>query len=175
MTEDNHSIRREIAALLPRLRRFGRTLTGNDHDADDLTQVTVERALTRSHQLRPDSRLDSWMFTIMKNAWFDELRSRSRRTALALGDETAEPAGNWSAEDEANMLEILQAMQTLPDQQRLVAGLVLVEGMSYQEAADILEVPPGTVMSRLSRARKALQLALLDDSINRADDDEEQS
>jgi RNA polymerase sigma-70 factor (ECF subfamily) len=151
----------QIVELLPRLRRFARTLAGNPSDADDLVQICIERALTRSEQLRSDAPLAGWMFGILRNAWIDEARARARRTRVfapeELGEHVADPAGAH-----AEILPVQQAMQRLPDEQREVIGLVLVEGLSYSEAAQITGVPVGTVTSRLARGREALQAILRD-------------
>ncbi len=151
----------ELAALLPRLRRFARSLTQQRDDADDLVQVAVERALRAADQWQPGTRLDSWMFKIMQNAWFDELRGRRRRDAVLLPEEAGEFVGHdpGAARDEA--LALCAAMARLPEQQRSALMLVAVEGLSYDEAAAALQVPVGTLTSRLARGRAALQ-ALLD-------------
>lgn len=151
------NVQREIVELLPRLRRFARNLTRNPHDADDIVQIAVERALTRISQWRRDTRLDGWMFKIVKNAWIDEIRSRKRQAEVFLADDAAAAEAAGSQED---ALSIHAAMSRLPDEQRLAVSLVLVEGLSYQEAADVLEVPIGTLTSRLARGRQALQAAL---------------
>ena len=169
-TSPTTDIRGQIIALLPRLRRFARTLTRTPHDADDLVQITVERALTRLDQWKPDSRLESWMFGIMKNAWIDEVRSRGRRNRIFVPAETGENAGqnvaqnivDQSAEAHMHALTIQDAMARLPDEQRLAVALVLVEGLSYKEAAEIMEVPIGTLTSRLARGREALEGMLSD-------------
>ena len=144
------NVQREIVELLPRLRRFARNLTRNPHDADDVVQIAVERALTRISQWRQDTRLDGWMFKIVKNAWIDEVRSRKRHAEILLADDTAATEAAGSQE---HVLSIHAAMARLPDEQRLAVSLVLVEGLSYQEAADVLEVPIGTLTSRLARGR----------------------
>jgi RNA polymerase sigma-70 factor (ECF subfamily) len=149
----------EIVALLPRLRRFARSLAGNVTDADDLVQICIERALTRSDQLRAGAPLAGWMFGILRNAWIDETRGRARRNRVfapeELGEHVADPT---SAHAEA--LPVMQAMERLSDEQREVVSLVLIEGLSYREAADIIGVPVGTVTSRLARGREALQMML---------------
>ncbi len=151
----------QIVQLLPRLRRFARTLAGNSSDADDLVQICIERALTRSEQLRSGAPLAGWMFGILRNAWIDETRGRARRNRLfapeELGEHVADPTSAH-----AQILPVQQAMQGLPDEQREVIGLVLVEGLSYNEAAQIIGVPVGTVTSRLARGRMALQTMLGD-------------
>src|ERR1700678_1336715 len=92
-TGTRENVREQIAALLPRLRRFARNLTRNPHDADDIVQIAVERALTKLEQWRPDARLDSWMFKIVRNAWIDEFLSRGRRDKLFLAEEAGDHIG----------------------------------------------------------------------------------
>ncbi len=152
----------EIAALLPRLRRFARTITYNREDADDLVQVAVERALGRSAQWEPGTRLDSWLFRIMKNAWIDEVRTRIRRDRIFAPEAEGEHVGDDFAEAHQQRLAIQKAIGMLSDDHRIVIGLVLVDGLPYKEAADVLEVPIGTLTSRLARAREALQGLLSD-------------
>jgi RNA polymerase sigma-70 factor (ECF subfamily) len=152
-------LEREIVDLLPRLRRLARVLTRDPTDADDLVQLAVERALRHRGQWRPGTRLDSWMFRIMKNAWIDEARARVRRTAVFAPEEAGEHVGDGGAATLDARLEaraVEAAMARLPDEQRLAVALVLVEGLSYREAAAVLEVPQGTLTSRLGRGRAAL-------------------
>lgn len=156
MSED---VRQQIIALLPRLRRFALGLTGSRDDADDLVQAACERALSRLHQWQPDTRLDSWMFRIVKTIWIDQWRTNRARGEHVDLDSIEPPAGsNGRHVTEArNTLEVVcRAMERLPDEQRLVLTLVSVDGLSYEEAAAVLEVPVGTVMSRLARARRRL-------------------
>lgn len=155
-------LREQIVDLLPRLRRFARTLARDPHDADDLVQVAVERALARSEQLRPDSRLSSWMFGILRNAWIDETRTRGRRNRIFAPEELGENVGDAASESPAEALSVQDAMARLPDEQRMAVGLVLIEGLSYKEAAGIMGVPIGTLTSRLARGREALQSMLAD-------------
>lgn len=146
-----------IVAALPRLRRFARTLTRNVHDADDLVQLSVERALVRIDQWRPESSLVNWLFGIVRNAWIDEARSRQRRGRLFTSDESAaEHVADGAAEQALEQLTVQDALGRLPDDQRLAVALVLVEGLSYREAAETMQVPIGTLTSRLARARQAL-------------------
>ena len=147
----------EIAALLPRLRRFARTITFNREDAADLVQAALERALGRSAQWEPGTRLDSWLFRIMKNAWIDEVRSRIRRDRIFAPEADGEHVGDDFAEAHQQRIAIQKAISMLSDDHRIVIGLVLVDGLPYKEAADVLEVPIGTLTSRLARAREALQ------------------
>lgn len=146
-----------LTELLPRLRRLARTLTGHVHDADDLVQVALERALARSEQWRPDARLDAWVFGIVRNAWLDELRARTRRSRVFAPEEAGEHVGEPAIERQSDAMSVAAAMARLPEEQREVVALVLVEGLSYRETADLLAVPIGTVTSRLARARTTLQ------------------
>jgi RNA polymerase sigma-70 factor, ECF subfamily len=157
----------ELIALLPRLRRFARALAGNMSDADDLVQIAIERALSRSSQLRDGAPLAGWMFGILRNAWIDEARGRTRRKRIFLPEDLGEQVPDPTSEP-ALLLPVQQALQRLPDEQREVIGLVLIEGLSYREAAQIIDVPIGTVTSRLARGREALQAMLGDIEQERA-------
>ena len=158
----NATINNDIAALLPRLRRFARTIVYNREDADDLVQIAVERALARSAQWQADTRLDSWIFRIMKNAWIDEVRSRIRRDNLFAPEEAGEHVGDQTAEAQQQRMAIEKAVGMLSEEHRMVVALVLVDGMPYKEASEVLEIPMGTLTSRLVRARAALQEILSD-------------
>jgi RNA polymerase sigma factor (sigma-70 family) len=154
----------EIAALLPRMRRFARAITFNREDADDLVQVAMERAIGHSEQWQAGTRLDSWIFRIIKNAWIDEVRSRGRRAELFAPEEEGEHVGDDSADAHQRRLALQKAMSMLTEEHRLVVGLVLVDGLAYKEAAEVLEIPIGTLTSRLARAREALQALLSDNA-----------
>lgn len=158
MRKRESTFKQELVRLLPRLWRFGLGLTGNAEACDDLVQATCERALTRYHQWKPGSRLDSWVFTIMQSIWKNELRAQSiRRGAGFVDPESYVFYGKFPlAEDSAYELQVLEAVMALPETQRIALLLVYIEGYSYKEAATILEVPIGTVMSRLARARLRL-------------------
>jgi RNA polymerase sigma factor (sigma-70 family) len=160
MADSSQDVRTEIAALLPRLRRFGRTLARTREDADDLVQVAIEKALTRTDQWTPGTRLDSWMFRIMQNAWIDEVRARERRAETFAPEEEGEHIGVSPTDAQIDALAVRRAVARLNDDQRAVVGLVLVEGLAYQEAAEVLGIPVGTLTSRLARAREALQALL---------------
>lgn len=162
MTSTAATIHADIAALLPRLRRFARTITFNREDGDDLVQVAVERALSRSEQYEHGTRLDSWIFRIMKNAWIDEIRSRVRRDQVFAPEELGEHVGDDFAEAHQQRMAVQQAISMLSEDHRIVIGLVLVDGLPYKEAAEVLEIPMGTLTSRLARAREALQGLLSD-------------
>ncbi|BFI95837.1 MAG: RNA polymerase sigma factor [Rhodanobacter sp.] len=154
------AVREGLIALLPRLRRLARALVGQPADADDLVQVVLERALARSAQWRPDAALDKWVFAIARNAWRDELRARGRAQHLFAPEEAGETVADGSAALPVQRLELAQALAALPSDHREVVALVLIEGLSYDEAAAMLEVPVGTVTSRLARARATLQAHL---------------
>ena len=153
-------IRDALGDLVPRLRRFARVITRNVADADDLVQVAVEKALARAVQWRPGSRLDSWMFGIMKNAWVDEIRARRRRERVHAPEEAGFAVGDASAAGRDIALSVQAAMERLPEDQRMAVALVLVEGLSYRDAAQALDIPIGTLTSRLARGREALQAML---------------
>jgi RNA polymerase sigma-70 factor (ECF subfamily) len=150
----------QIAALLPRLRRFGRNLTRHREDADDLVQLAIERALQRAAQWQPGTRLDSWLFRIMQNAWIDELRTRHRQADTFAPEEAGLDAAAPGGGSPVDALAVRRAVARLGDEQRAVVALVLVEGLPYKEAAEVLGIPIGTVTSRLARAREALQAQL---------------
>jgi len=156
----SQNIHEQIIALLPRLRRFARNLTRDPHDADDILQIALERALTRLDQWQREARLDSWMFKIVRNAWIDEVRSRGRRAKIFLAEEMGADVGVDTADKQATLMSVQAAMLRLPEQQREAVSLVLIEGLPYQEAADVLDVPIGTLTSRLARGREALQALL---------------
>ena len=154
------ALREEIVGLLPRLRRFARTLVRNPQDADDLVQIAVERALARSGQLRTDSEPAPWLFGILRHAWIDEVRARGRRERVLAPQELGENVGDGSGDTYADILAVQDAMARLPEEQRTAVALVLIEGLSYKEAAEAMNVPIGTLTSRLARGREALQSLL---------------
>jgi RNA polymerase sigma-70 factor, ECF subfamily len=147
----------DLPALLPRLWRFALRLAGDRHDAEDLVQRACVRALERRHQLQAGTSTLSWLFSIMHSVWLNEVRARQIRNhgsiewSEALAD-VADPAA-CDGETYALNQQIIRAVERLPDAQRAVMLLVAVEGLSYREAATMLDIPIGTVMSRLARAR----------------------
>lgn len=145
-------------ALLPRLRRFARGLAGSADRADDLVQAACERALARIEQWTPGTRLDSWMYRIVRTIWIDELRARAVRDRAHEREELGEQLvdGERDMEARLTMEAVREAVQHLPAEQRETLMLIAVEGVSYKEAADIMDIPIGTVMSRLARARAGL-------------------
>jgi RNA polymerase sigma-70 factor, ECF subfamily len=162
MTSGSEEISERIVELLPRLRRFARSLSRNQHDADDLVQSVVERAWRNLGQFKAGANLHSWMFGIMKNAWLDNLRAGKRRREVALPEDSGEHPAVNPTDMNANLWSVSEAMDKLPEEQRLAVALVLVEGMSYKEAAEVLDIPMGTLTSRLARGRTALATALGD-------------
>jgi RNA polymerase sigma-70 factor (ECF subfamily) len=153
MTAD---IRVQIVALLPRLRRFARGLSGSASEADDLVQGTCERALRAIESWQRGTRLDSWLFRILRNLWIDDLRKKRR---FADADEALDPPGvdgRSVVEAHLDLARVRATIAELSAQQREVLVLVCIEDFSYRETAAILDVPIGTVMSRLARARMAL-------------------
>jgi RNA polymerase sigma-70 factor (ECF subfamily) len=150
---------RELLSLLPRLRRFARSLARDSADADDLVQLALERALKARAQWQEGTRLDAWMYRIARNVWIDELRSRTRRARTFAPEEAGAAVGVPAHEDverSAAMRDVGRAMAALPEEQREAVALVLVEGLAYKEAAEILDIPMGTLTSRLTRGRQAL-------------------
>jgi RNA polymerase sigma-70 factor (ECF subfamily) len=149
----------ELVVLLPRLRRFAHALARNTSDADDLAQMTVERALRSRARWQPGTRLDSWLYRIMRNLWIDTVRSSSRKQKVEAPVEEAEKLGEDprdGMEASIDLQRVMIAMQRLPEEQREVVALILIEGFGYRETAEMLDLPIGTVSSRLVRGRTAL-------------------
>ncbi len=165
--QEEKALRLQIVALIPRLRRFALGLTRNGPEADDVVQMALERAISKIHQFQPGTRLEAWLFRIVRTTWLDDRRRMARRPS-----ENNEDAVNGFAGDALPQTDTLdlradlaRALGTLSEDQRAVVLLVLVEGQSYDEASDILGVPTGTIMSRLSRARAALMQALSEQGV----------
>ena len=149
-----------ITQQIPRLRRYARALAGDRSAADDLVQDTLERALSRFHLWRQGSDLRAWLFTIMHNIFVNQARSRARRYHESLETEPAAEAVRAPEPDWLELRDIANALSRLPPEQRVVVLLVGLEQFTYEEAAQVLGVPIGTVMSRLSRARERLRALL---------------
>jgi RNA polymerase sigma-70 factor (ECF subfamily) len=145
-----------LVEMIPRLRRFARSLTRSAADADDIAQAAIERALVHQASWKPGTRLDSWVFRIAQNLWRDELRAHRRRAEPLDGVDLPGEDGRESFLRHIEVSEVADSFHCLTEEQRLVLTLVVLEGFSYQEAAAVLEVPVGTVMSRLARARGRL-------------------
>ncbi|GAA0260087.1 MULTISPECIES: sigma-70 family RNA polymerase sigma factor [Pseudomonas] len=151
-----HELDEPLRELLPRLRRFAVSLTRNTSSADDLVQATLERAITRWGDKRPEGDLRAWLFSILYRQFLDAQR-RTRRYARMLDFFTGREDVQPSVERTVMAQSTLQAFDQLNTEQRALLLWVSVEGLSYKEVAEILDVPLGTVMSRLSRARQALR------------------
>jgi RNA polymerase sigma-70 factor (ECF subfamily) len=151
-------ISRELVSFLPKLRRFAMTLTRNASDADDLVQEACERAITRSHLWNGEGRLESWIYAMTRNLWVDEIRKRKVRTGAGVVDvsDQDELVVEPNAEKAIFATQIHTLILSMPEGLSSVFLLVNVEGHSYRETADILGIPIGTVMSRLSTARLRL-------------------
>ena len=158
-----------LVELLPRLRRFARVLRTRDADAQDLVQQTVERALAARSTFRKGTRLDSWAFTIMKRIAIDEGRRTQRwgRVVSSEDDFTAHVPDTGQADENlrADALAVRDAIHALPEDQKQAVALVLVEGLSYAEAAQVLGVPAGTLTSRLVRGRQSLIQVLAEQGV----------
>lgn len=151
-----------LVPLLPRLRRFAWSLTRDWPDADDLVQTSCARALTRADQWQKGTRLDAWMYRLMRNVWIDETRKRTVRVGQGNEDaaDSTELQTQGDSETTAYANQVLMQIGLLPEGFSSVLLLVAVEGHSYSETAEILDIPIGTVMSRLSSARQKLKAAL---------------
>jgi RNA polymerase sigma-70 factor, ECF subfamily len=159
----DHEIKDKIVGLLPRLRRFAYGLTGDPDRADDLVQETCMRALANANQWKAGTRLDSWMYRIAQNTWYDQLRARKVRGEVVDIEAQTQLVGSDGRdvmEHRQRLAIVSQKLSELtPDQQILVA-LVCIDGLTYKEAAEALDLPIGTVMSRLARARTSLAAAI---------------
>lgn len=151
-------LRRELIGVLPRLRRMARSLTRDPDKADDLVQEACERALTRSYQYREKTRLDSWLYRIIYTRWIDEIRKERTRSnhVVVLDDGTTSSMPPNQENVIPETLDIRAALDVLLPEQRAALVLVSVDGYSYEEAAEVLQVPAGTVASRVARARKIM-------------------
>ena len=159
ITPREEALRQEIVSYLPRLRRFARSLARDPDRADDLVQAACQRALERLEQVREGKRLDSWLYRIVYTRWIDKVRrGKTRSTHLVvLSREDAPIAANAaSGPDLETAMDIRQALEKLPAEHHAALTLVSVEGYSYEEAAAVLDVPVGTVASRVARARNML-------------------
>ncbi len=153
------SVRDDIVALLPRLRRFCFALTGNHDEGDDLLQMTVERSLARIDQWQIGSRLDSWMYRIAQNAHIDLMRRRKHQgheVGLEALELVSGSDGRAIVEARSDLARVQGALAALPVEQRALVAMVIVDGQSYKEASVTFDIPIGTVMSRIARARAAI-------------------
>jgi RNA polymerase sigma factor (sigma-70 family) len=157
----SESFEEGLLALLPRLRRFAAGLARDRADADDLCQAAIERALLSRKQWREGTRLDSWMYRIMRNLWIDQTRAGARRGQTFVLEEAGLAVGVDGGQEAAlGLRDVDRALAMLPDEQREAVLLVMVEGYAYKEAAEIAGCPVGTLNSRLVRGRDALLATL---------------
>lgn len=157
------SFNHDLIALLPNLRRFALSLCRSQSLADDLVQAACEKALKSRDTFQAGSNFEAWLFRILRNAWIDHIRRTKTQGAevdIHSAPDLAAVAGDTPAEDRLTLKKALEVIESLPEQQREVVYLVCVEELSYKDAATILNVPIGTVMSRLARARTKLSQTL---------------
>lgn len=153
-------VRNRMIAFLPRLRRFCIAVAGSVDAGDDLVQSTVQRAMERIDQWQDGTSLESWMYRIARNIHIDAMRSKATRGVAVDMDAVGDLAGDDGVaivEGRSDLAAARDALASLPDEQRTLIALVVLEGRSYKEAAEVLEIPIGTVMSRIARARKAME------------------
>ena len=157
-SESRQQVRAGLEANLARLWRYGLVLSGARDAADDLVQATCVRALERAAQFQPGTRIDHWLTAILRSIWLNEVRSRRVRLGGGLVDASEALIVDGAQEVETNIFaaEVLRAVGRLPEAQREAVLLVYGEGRTYSEAAEIMAIPIGTVMSRLSAARLAI-------------------
>lgn len=159
------TLKKEMIGLLPRLRRFARGLSKDPELADDLVQDACERALERLDQVRENTRIDSWMYRIVYTRWIDRLRRQKTRKAhlILMTDANKQTRPDSTSADSRlhAALDIRTALNALPEVHRAAIVLVVVEGYGYSEAAKILDLPVGTVASRVARARGMLSKLLV--------------
>lgn len=167
---DMKDFRRDLVGLLPKLRRFAMTLTRDANDADDLVQEACERAITRSHLWNGEGRLESWVYAMTRNLWVDEVRKRKVRGGGSMADifEQDEARVEASGERAVYANQLQKMILSMPEGLASAFLLVNIEGYSYRETAEILGIPIGTVMSKLSTARLRLAAMLSEDAERRA-------
>jgi RNA polymerase sigma-70 factor, ECF subfamily len=151
------SLLQKLEETIPALRRYAWALLRNESDADDLVQDCVLRAIDRIDTFRTDGELRPWLFTIMHNLYVSRWRRNRRRAQVMADNAEADLAVSPSQPASIEVRDVLRGLETLPDDQRQVLLLIAVEGFQYDEVARMLDVPTGTVMSRLSRARDRLR------------------
>ncbi len=156
-------VEQRLASLLPRLRRFAHGLTRNGADADDLVQAAAERMLKSRGQWQSGTNFNAWAYRVLRNLWIDTTRSRQRTDRTLAPEERGAIIGvAGEAESRVELAYLMRAMGRLPDEQREAVALVMIEGLAYAEAAEVLEIPIGTLTSRLVRGRQTLMKMLED-------------
>lgn len=155
----------QLKKLIPRMRRFACGLAGSTDNGDELVQAACERLLNHHARLRPDTRLDSWLYQVIRNLHIDGIRAQAvkqRGAEKIRQDSVLVGATDTNLDNHLQLHEVQEALGRLPEEQRAALILVCVEGFSYKEAAAVLDIPIGTVTSRLTRGRSAL-IALMED------------
>ena len=154
----------DITAQIPRLRRYARALTGDRTSADDLVQDTLERAWGKLHLWRSGSDIRAWMFSIMHNTFINHVR-RKQLDTVSMDEDALEIPTRAIHEDNLQVRDLASALDKLPYEYREVLLLIGLEQMSYEEAAQVLGIPLGTVMSRLSRGRERLRMLMAGENV----------
>jgi RNA polymerase sigma-70 factor (ECF subfamily) len=154
--DENDIVRREITKLLPELRAFARFLVRGRGEADDLLQEAVMRALAASHQFDPETNLKAWLFTILRNLFYEQIRRHRRETQAMIANFQPEAAVGPSQQEHTDVADLQRLLWSLPPLLREALVLVGAQGLNYDEAASICEVPVGTMKARVSRARSQL-------------------
>lgn len=160
-SHSHNAVYGEICGLLPQLRRYAYVLTRDPTRADDLVQECVVRALDRSHQYRPGTNLRAWLFTILHNLYVSDMRGQSRRGHVVDIDDVIGLSCPPSQEDRVALTTVIDAVEALPPMQRRAVELVGFAGLSYEQTSRIMDLPIGTLKSRVSRARTQLRRALV--------------
>ncbi len=153
------NISHHLIAILPRLRRFALSLARRPDLADDLVQISCEKALANAASWTEGTRFDAWLFRILRNSWIDQTRRRKTEGAtedVYTREDLVGVRGDTAIENLLTLQKVWEAIGRLPHEHREILVLVCVEGLTYKEAADVLDLPVGTVMSRLARARKKI-------------------
>jgi RNA polymerase sigma-70 factor (ECF subfamily) len=161
--KDVSDFREQMIVFLPRLAGFAYSLTGNADQRDDLVQETCLRAFAHKDQWQPGTRFDSWIFRIAQNLWLDWKRAakfRGQSVEIEAAENQVGSDGHAVTESRLALGDVLRGLDQLSPEHRLLIGLVCVDGLTYKEAAEVLDVPVGTVMSRLARARLVLHDAI---------------
>lgn len=154
------AFRQQLLAAIPKLRAFALSLASHADYADDLVQETLMKAWNHQKSFQEGTNIKAWLFTILRNEYFSQLRKRKREVEDADGDYAAGVMTPGGQESQLHMADLRIALQQLPDDQREAVVLVGASGFSYQEVAEICRVPVGTVKSRVNRARTKLALLL---------------
>ena len=170
--DGGHAFRQQLIAAIPRLRAFALSLASHSDYADDLVQETLMKAWNHQQSFQQGTNIKAWLFAILRNEYFSQLRKRKREVEDADGDYAAGVMTPGSQESQLDMADLRLALQQLPDDQREAVVLVGASGFSYQEVADICRVPVGTVKSRVNRARNKLAVLLGHSPTLRGDHDE---